>query len=159
MMKNIFLQFTELDNITWTCACIVKWKMNCLCVQNDMPSSFPKNKLKHCTCIWTPMTWPRALESTLPFKITPRNCWETAQLVPTVLDAPSNPNVDLFYVQQSSAALFCENYAKLYFGAKHSEKELNRGSWNFGFRFSKKCPFWLILKAAQIFSEIRPCPS
>ena len=49
----------------------------------------------------------------------------TSVLAPT--DAPSSPNLDLLCIQQSGVALFCENYAKLYFDAKHLEKELNRG--------------------------------
>ena len=51
----------------------------------------------------------------------------TPVLAPTMLDAPSGPNLDLFCVQQSGAASFCENYAKLYFDAKHLEKGWNRG--------------------------------
>ena len=62
----------------------------------------------------------------------------TPVLAPTMLDAPSGPNLDLLCVQQSGAAPFCENYAKLYFDTKHSEKGLNRGWWNFGFPFFKK---------------------
>ena len=50
----------------------------------------------------------------------------TPVLAPTMLDAPSGPNLDLLCVQQSGAAPFCENYAKLYFDAKHLEKGLNR---------------------------------
>ena len=34
---------------------------------------------------------------------------------------------DLHCVRLSTAAPFCENYAKLYFDVKHLEKELNRG--------------------------------
>ena len=34
----------------------------------------------------------------------------------------SSPNPDLLCIQQSDAAPFCENYAKLYFDAKHLEK-------------------------------------
>ena len=30
MMKNIFLQFTELYDMTCTCVCIVMWRMSCL---------------------------------------------------------------------------------------------------------------------------------
>ena len=51
----------------------------------------------------------------------------TPVYAPTMLDAPSGPNVDLLCVQQSGAAPFWENYAKLYFDTKHSEKGLNRG--------------------------------
>ena len=50
----------------------------------------------------------------------------TPVLAPTMLDAPSGPNLDLLCVQQSRAVSFCENYAKLYFDAKHLEKGLNR---------------------------------
>ena len=51
----------------------------------------------------------------------------TSVLAPTMLDAPSGPNLELLCVQQSGAASFCENYAKLNFDAKHLEKGLNRG--------------------------------
>ena len=37
----------------------------------------------------------------------------------------SGPNLDILSVQQSGAATFCENYAKLYFDAKHLEEGLN----------------------------------
>ena len=37
------------------------------------------------------------------------------------------PNLDLLCVQHSDAALFCGNYTKLYFDAKHLEKGSNRG--------------------------------
>ena len=54
---------------------------------------------------------------------------------------------------QSGAASFCENYAKLYLDAKHLEKGLNGVWWDFRFAFfqKKKCPFWPILEAVQIF--------
>ena len=39
----------------------------------------------------------------------------------------SCPNLNLLCVRQSNAASFCENYAKLYFDAKHLEKGLNKG--------------------------------
>ena len=45
----------------------------------------------------------------------------TPVLAPTMLDAPSDPNLDIFCVQQSGSAPFCENYAKLYFDAKGIE--------------------------------------
>ena len=51
----------------------------------------------------------------------------TPVLASTMSDAPSGLNLDLFWVQQSGAASFCENYAKLYFDAKHLEKGLNWG--------------------------------
>ena len=38
---------------------------------------------------------------------------------------------------------FCEKYAKLYFDGKYSEKELNRGEWNFWDPFLKKVPFFI----------------
>ena len=37
------------------------------------------------------------------------------------------PDLDLLCIQQSDDAFFCENYAKLYFVAKHLEKGLNWG--------------------------------
>ena len=39
--------------------------------------------------------------------------------------AQAGANLDLLHIQQSDAASFCENYAKLYFDAKHLEKGLN----------------------------------
>ena len=47
-------------------------------------------------------------------------------LAPTKLEATLGPNLYLLCVQQSGAAPFCENYAKLYFDAKHLEKGLIR---------------------------------
>ena len=35
---------------------------------------------------------------------------------------PAGPNLDLLYVLKLNAAPFCENYAKLYFDAKHLKK-------------------------------------
>ena len=57
----------------------------------------------------------------------------------------------------SDAAPFCENFAKLYFDAKHLEEGFNRGWGNFWCLFFKKreVPFWLISNAALIF-KIRP---
>ena len=49
-------------------------------------SCIPKIKLKLCICTGTPMTWRRALESTLPVKIASCNCWETAQLSKMLCD-------------------------------------------------------------------------
>ena len=37
----------------------------------------------------------------------------TPVLAANMLDAPPGPNLDLLCVQQSGAAPFCENYAKL----------------------------------------------
>ena len=45
----------------------------------------------------------------------------TPVLAPTMLDAPLGFHLDLLCVQQSGAASFYENYAKLYFDAKHLE--------------------------------------
>ena len=74
-------------------------------------------------------------------------------LAPTMLDGPSSLNLDLFRDRQSGAALFCENYAKLYFDAKHLEKGLNRGWWNFWFPFFQEKKknahfrqYWKLLK-------------
>ena len=50
--------------------------------------------------------------------------------------------LDLYCVRLSNAELFCENYVKLYFDAKHVEKGLNRGVGEiFGALSSKKCSF------------------
>ena len=50
------------------------------------------------------------------------------------------PNLDLFCIRQSNAAPFCENYAKLYFDAKHLNKRLNKGWWKFWGPSFKKVP-------------------
>ena len=50
----------------------------------------------------------------------------------------AGPNLDRLCVRQLQAAAFCENYTKLYFDAKHLEKGLNRGWWNFWCFFFKK---------------------
>ena len=60
-------------------------------------------------------------------------------------------NLDGFCVRQSNAGSFCENYAKLYFYAKHLEKGLNRGGEIFVKSFQKKCPFGSISNAALNF--------
>ena len=57
----------------------------------------------------------------------------------------SDPILDILCVRQSDAAPFCETYAKLYFYARHLEKGLNEGWWNFW------CPFWPKSDAAVIF--------
>ena len=44
-----------------------------------------------------------------------------------IISTKENPNLDLLCIQQLDAALFCENYVKLYFDAKYLEKGLNRG--------------------------------
>ena len=43
----------------------------------------------------------------------------TPVLTPTMLKCPISPKQYLLCVQQSGAAPYCENYAKLYFDAKH----------------------------------------
>ena len=50
----------------------------------------------------------------------------TPVLAASMLDASSGPNLDLLCVQQSGAAPFCENYAKLYFDVKHLKNGLNK---------------------------------
>ena len=62
----------------------------------------------------------------------------TPVLAASMLDASSGPNLDLLCVQQSGAAPFCENYAKLYFDVKHLEKGLNRSWYNFWLPFFQK---------------------
>ena len=51
-----------------------------------LPVVFQKKKLKLCICVWISMTWLRAPESTLPFKIAYHNSWETAQLSKILCD-------------------------------------------------------------------------
>ena len=48
-------------------------------------------------------------------------CWDA------IMEGYSGPNLDLICAQQSNAAPFCENYARLFFDAKQLEKGLNRG--------------------------------
>ena len=61
-------------------------------------------------------------------------------------------NLDLLCVRQLDAAPFCENYAKLYFDAKHLKRDWIGGGAIFSaFFFQKKCPFWPMLDAALIF--------
>ena len=68
----------------------------------------------------------------------------------------SGPNLDLFCVRISNAAPFCEDYAKLYFDAKHLEKGLNWRWWNFwGPFFKKKYPFF---KKVLFLANIERCP-
>ena len=87
MMKNIFLQLTELYNMTCICVCILKNRISCLlCLKTKTPSCIPKKKLNFCICVWTSMTWLWALESPLPFKTAFRNFWETAQLTKMLCD-------------------------------------------------------------------------
>ena len=54
----------------------------------------------------------------------------TPVLAPIMLDAPSGPILDHLCVQQSDSAPFCENYAKLYFDAKHLEKGLKNAHFD-----------------------------
>ena len=51
-----------------------------------LPVVFQKQKLKLCICVWTFVTWLRALESTLPFKIAYRSSWETVRLSKMLYD-------------------------------------------------------------------------
>ena len=65
-------------------------------------------------------------------------------------DIQAGSNLALVCVWQSDAAPFCENYTKLYFDAKHLEKRLNRGWWN----------FWcLFIQKSTLFANIGRCPS
>ena len=58
-----------------------------VCLKTKTFSRITKKKLKLCICVWTSMTWLRALESTLLFKIAFRNSWETAQLSKMLRDS------------------------------------------------------------------------
>ena len=65
---------------------------------------------------------------------------------------PSGHTLDLCCVRLSNVASFCENYATLYFDAKHLEKGLNReASEIFGAFFSKK-------KKVPFLANIERCP-
>ena len=80
---------------------IVKWRMSCLYASKvKLPVVFEKcmpQKLNfqlylkketetlHLRLTW-PVTWSRALESTLPFKIPFRNSWDTTQLSKMLCD-------------------------------------------------------------------------
>ena len=56
---------------------------------------------------------------------------------------PAGHILDLYCVRLSNAAIFCENYTKLYFDAKHLWKGLNKELGKIvGALFSKKCSFW-----------------
>ena len=59
--------------------------------------------------------------------------------------------LDLYCVRLSNAAPFCENYAKLYFDAKHLEKGLNRGEGREGGQA-------LFHKKVLLLSNIERCP-
>ena len=48
----------------------------------------------------------------------------TPVLASTMLNAPSDPNLEPLCVRQLGTGPFCKNYAKLYFDAKHLEKGL-----------------------------------
>ena len=72
-------------------------------------------------------------------------------LAPTMLDGPSSHNLDLLCARQSGAALFCENYAKLYFDAKHLERDTIGGGEIFGSLFFKR------KRKMLIFANIESC--
>ena len=57
-----------------------------VCLQTKTPSCIPKKKLKLWICVWTPTTWARTLESTLPFKIPFCNSWEAIELSKMLCD-------------------------------------------------------------------------
>ena len=65
--------------------------------------------------------------------------------------------LDLYCVRLSNAALFCENYAKLYFDARLLENRLNRGGWGTLFLksvlFHKKVLFLTIIECCSKFLE------
>ena len=60
-----------------------------ICLKTNTPSCIPKKTLKLCIYVWTPVTWPQTLESTLPFNIPFRNSWETTQLSTVFCDDAS----------------------------------------------------------------------
>ena len=68
-----------------------------------LPVVFQKKKLKLCNCVWTFVTWRRAHESTLHFKIAYRNSWETAQSFKSFVTMPlwQSNNLDVILCYQS----------------------------------------------------------
>ena len=68
--------------------------------------------------------------------------------------------LDLYCVQLSNIALFCKNYAKLYFDAKHLEKGLHwkwvRGGVKFLGAFFSKASFFH--KKVIFVANIECCP-
>ena len=71
---------------------------------------------------------------------------------------PAGYILDLYCVQLSNTAPFCENYTQLYFNAKHLKKRLNNSGWG-GVKFlvlffQEKCLFWPISNAALNFQNI-----
>ena len=66
--------------------------------------------------------------------------------------ASSGRILDLHHVRLSNTAPFCENYAELYFEAKHLKNGLNKGvGETFGGPSSKKCSFWPVSNTALKF--------
>ena len=57
-----------------------------VCLKTKTPSSIQKKKLKLKICVWTPMAWPRTVESTFPFKIPSCKSWEMTQLSKMICD-------------------------------------------------------------------------
>ena len=91
--------------------CCVKRVSNYFCCFNGITVNLTKES-NHGN-MWK---WTKSRLCTLLVQSYHQPCW----------NAPSGPKLDLLCVQQSGAALFFENYVKLYFDAKHLEKGLNR---------------------------------
>ena len=61
--------------------------------------------------------------------------------------------LELYCIRLSNAAPFCQNYAKLYFDAKHLEKGLNKGGGFLGLFLKKKVPFLANIEHCPKFLE------
>ena len=82
--------------------CIVKVEDELsVCLKIKTPSFIPKKKLKLCICVWTSMTWLRALESTLPFKIASCISWETTLNCFVAIPLWQSNNLGLILCHQS----------------------------------------------------------
>ena len=66
---------------------------------------------------------------------------------------PSGHTLDLCCVRLSNVASFCENYATLYFDAKHLEKGFKRNFWGLFFKKKKKVPFLANIERCPKFLE------
>ena len=96
-----------LSNPTLTQKMELLIKKNVYASKPNFPVVFQKKKLKLCICVWTSMTWLRALESTLPFKTASRNSWEAARLSKILCDNASLSNNLVITLCHQSFLLHC----------------------------------------------------
>ena len=79
----------------------------------------------------------------------------TPVLAPTMLDAPSGPNLDLLCIHQTSAAPFFENYAKLILIQNTYRKDWIGVGEIFGSKFSRLTPDY---RNIQLYDLLIVCP-